>query len=286
MQGIDFAANDAANRPRMTIIGIPIKIIIETHKSSGKLLGHVGKFAGERTQFVIVSGAFVHADILRPLSISFINPKPRDYRMKINYTATALATFFFCATPAAFAQTSPLSATAETNIKSIPPVGTIIASALTWEEFAAVTNEGSTYWIPADGRSAPPESKYFQIKKGKPTDDIRVPDLRGKFQRGLNSFSDDRGPITDGTGDPDSNRQLLSYQADAFQKHRHTITRASMGGSRAWLKGWFWASADGSSGSQTGITDPDSYPADGDAARAAVETRAKNISVIYYIRVN
>lgn len=163
------------------------------------------------------------------------------------------------------------------------PVGSILASVLSPTEIGKAMPAFQKYWALADGAVVDRSSAYFRVKTDGSLNNVRLPDLRGLFLRGLNVGR------ADGKQDPDgAKREAADFQADALQKHKHTITRGTMGGNRAWLGGWFWASADGDSGAKTGSTDDQSYPADGDggAVRVGSETRPKNAAVYYYVRIN
>ena len=91
---------------------------------------------------------------------------------------------------------SAISGTAEKSRKKssdTTPLGTVISSYLTLEEFEKVTennkNSGSglwnseySNWSPCDGRQIP------QSELSKLTNLVRTPDLRGVFLRGYNKF--------------------------------------------------------------------------------------------------
>ncbi|MEZ5421589.1 MAG: hypothetical protein R2682_00670 [Pyrinomonadaceae bacterium] len=159
------------------------------------------------------------------------------------------------------------------------PIGTIIASFLAWDEFEKVTEnnkEGggiwkseSSYWAPCDGRAVP-GSDFSKV-----TSSANVPELRGLFLRGLNTFDADSelgGKIPRASAehkDPD-NRTRGSYQIDDFKSHAHpftaSISPAQIRGSGGWAP-------ENSSPSVTG-------------AVGGVETRPKNAAVYYYIRIN
>ena len=109
-----------------------------------------------------------------------------------------------------------------------------------------------------------------------------TPDLRGRFVRGR----DDAGTGAGGN-DPDGVRGLGAVQADAFQGHRHThelldsflyfSSDIALGGTAGFASG-VWTIM---SGSATGSvsTDVPFGP-----ARTSVETRPKNVALIYCMR--
>jgi hypothetical protein len=107
------------------------------------------------------------------------------------------------------------------------PVGTIISSMLTWTEFQAITKNNSknpsgnlwsprySKWAPADGRGI--DGSGFE----KATGFAQVPEMRGRFLRGLDSFDPDRPAIDGNLGDPDQRRERGSYQPDDLKSHQH-----------------------------------------------------------------
>jgi hypothetical protein len=173
------------------------------------------------------------------------------------------------------------------------PIGTIIASYLTFEQFNAVTSNNTncpnnvwlarcSKWSPADGRSVV-GSKLADFPL--PLQGI-VPDLRGVFLRGLNQF-DPNSPVAQDSSrnDPDKNRNLAgSYQRDEFQGHRHNYEIGSNTPDTV---------SDGAFKAGTGIDRYNGGRIQGpvelkgnDTPRFGVETRPKNVAVYYYIRIN
>ncbi|MEE6128382.1 hypothetical protein V2E39_13390 [Chryseobacterium arthrosphaerae] len=170
------------------------------------------------------------------------------------------------------------------------PLGTIISSFLNFEQFNTVTknNEKSpggiwtsnkSKWAPADGRPVP-NSKFQTL-----TSQTQVPDLRGMFLRGLNIF-DPFQPVPNITvdkGDPD-NRIVGSFQPDTFQGHRHinsdnlaeNIGKESPNTPKQRMN-VTGASPQNSAGK---------FDAGFGTPRISSETRPKNISVFYYIKIN
>jgi len=169
------------------------------------------------------------------------------------------------------------------------PVGTIIMSCLTVEQFYEATrsNENSpggiwtsakSRWCPADGRAVP--NSLFQ----KLASQDRVPDLRGMFVRGLNVMESVPPVPLDPQRRDSDNRVVGSYQADSIRKHTHTLSGGSFnlgyphpsdrleGGSD---KQWWYPNAQHTVSVQNTGTDLD-----------GLETRPKNIAMYYYIRIN
>ena len=130
-------------------------------------------------------------------------------------------------------------------------VGDIKASALTEAQMTALDDT----WVLADGRNVG-GSEYESI-----TGNNSVPDLRGQFLRGLDQS---------GTIDPEgAGRTLLDTQADEFKSHSHTYSgHVSLG-----------ASGNNNTGQKEQIDTQT------DLAGGA-ETRPKNISVNYFIKIN
>jgi hypothetical protein len=160
------------------------------------------------------------------------------------------------------------------------PVGTIICSYLNFDQFSAVTDNnvkspGNTYiskyskWAPADGRAVP-NSQFALI-----TSQNLLPDLRGVFIRGLNQFDANSPVPTDNQkNDPVANRIVGSYQADELKEHKHQFTTNS-----------------DANGNGPAPDVPLTFARQGKEKRetdntGASETRPKNVSLYYYIRIN
>ncbi|MEQ9866566.1 phage tail protein, partial [Pectobacterium aroidearum] len=92
-----------------------------------------------------------------------------------------------------------------------------------------------------------------------------VPDFRGYFPRGWDN----------GAGvDPDSTRSIASYQPDELKEHTHTgsiIRRYTWGGH---IDGWGLDNAQG----------VDNYDPSDSGKTGGVETRPKNIAVMFIIK--
>jgi hypothetical protein len=139
------------------------------------------------------------------------------------------------------------------------PIGTIIPSMLTQAQFNGQV--GSGYWVIADGSSCT-GTAYASV-----TGYVTVPDLRGVFLRGKNNGR------SDGNQNPDGDLTLGTYQADAFASHTHSYPADGDNGLQN--------NNHASNGNGTGGTNSNTV-----ASAGGNETRAKNVTVNYFIRVN
>lgn len=147
-------------------------------------------------------------------------------------------------------------------IQASLPIGTVIASVLSPANFSHYYGQD---WIIADGREINTRTKYFEMT-GKST----VPDFRGRFLRGMNVGS---------TVDPQSNRQVGSTQEDSIINHTHTIasvTSKSHGPNNQHPHGY----------QNGGYGLPVSSTGNVVGTVSTSETRPKNTSVYFYIKIN
>ncbi len=181
-------------------------------------------------------------------------------------------------------------------------MGTIISSYLNFEQFNAAaqnnfSSPGSIWtsryskWAPADGREV--SNSKFQLITGQ----LKVPDMRGVFIRGLNQF-DFGSPVvlSDSHKDPEANRVVGSFQPDAVVNHNHTVN--DPGHAHAVSSGY--STSSGSKGTPGGeLTNGGNgngnkwvHPAERNvtgitlASYGDAETRPRNVSLYYYIRIN
>jgi hypothetical protein len=169
------------------------------------------------------------------------------------------------------------------------PVGSVVATLMPLAAFAQIAD--TTAWKPADGRDAPAGSRYRQLIGQ------RLPDLRGMFLRGTNTFRPGE-PRDDGQQDPDTDRAAGSYQPDALQSHKHADRGHGHGTDAAQQTGS--TSADNSReraappdppratihAGHADLGDPVDSGTGAGAVRHGPETRPKNVAVYYYVRVN
>lgn len=142
-------------------------------------------------------------------------------------------------------------------------IGDIKASMLTEAQFDQVHGPG---WVLADGRSAA-GTAYFAL-----TNNALLPDLRGVFLRG----KDHGREAENGQGNPDLViPDLGDYRQDSFKGHQHSVLRHA-GDDQ--LVG-------GITGAQVG--GPTDVNPDGlTSAEGGLESRPRNVTVNFYIRVN
>ena len=143
-------------------------------------------------------------------------------------------------------------------------VGDIVASMLTPGEFTAIRGPD---WVLADGSSYS-SSRYAQIT-GNPS----VPDLRGVFLRGENY---DR-PVD--KGNPDGDKPTGTYQADMLKQHHHLVAHGAATVAPPGTIQQVFASPPGTSGP---LVDPGGVTSDFGGA----ETRPRNVTVNYFIKIN
>lgn len=150
-------------------------------------------------------------------------------------------------------------------------MGEIIASMLTKDEF--IKTYGND-WVLADGSDAPFGSQYLKyINNQLPHMKGKLPDLRGKFLRGYNNGE---------KVNPDDS-SLGASQLDQFQGHNHTNTTDYMQSAGGNGNGLGWGSAqrtfnkfDQGTHEISGFGKP----------RAGTETRPKNVTINYFIKIN
>ncbi|WP_445710623.1 hypothetical protein [Flavobacterium sp.] len=160
------------------------------------------------------------------------------------------------------------------------PVGSIITSILDWNSFSQITeNVGSSAWdaskskwAPADGRTI--TTSKFTRKTGK----ANTPDLRGIFLRGLNQFDPFyTNQVSEQQKDVDGqNRVAGDFQKDIFESHFHTTEKLTLGHRNH----GYPRSEDLNPGNWAGYLQLKTD------SKGGSETRPKNVTVYYYIRIN
>ncbi|RXM41182.1 hypothetical protein BOQ62_02055 [Chryseobacterium sp. CH21] len=181
------------------------------------------------------------------------------------------------------------------------PVGTVLCSYLSWEEFQEVTknnltnpdkNWNSKYskWAPCDGRKVDTTCGLARATQNL----TNVPDLRGVFLRGNNIFDlNEAGNGIPGVSpsqkDPSDNRLRGSIQQDDFKEHNHQIVKQTFGGILMTP-----LAVSGNTSGADGDLDGSQIVSGYDkaavpliiASTGGTETRPKNMAINYYIRIN
>lgn len=179
--------------------------------------------------------------------------------------------------PAVYAE-QPTPADIELKIievgDSAAPVGAVISSVFSFDEIKKLTSNFSKYWALADGSNVDRSSKYFKVKTDGSLNNVKLPDLRGTFLRGLNLGRSDGKQDTEG-----SSRSPGDYQADSIAKHDHGRGMANwpdsgVGGN---------VRPNGGTGQHSDHWNPRYISP---VSYGGAETRPKNSAVYYYIRIN
>lgn len=139
------------------------------------------------------------------------------------------------------------------------PLGSVVQSLLTEAEFQI---EYGNNWVLMDGRSVV-GSDYQLLDPGNPSR-VVVPDARGQFLRGKNNGR------TDGNENPDGDLALGIFQDEEVGQHTHDIQNISL-------------LASGASGGGNRYVSGGSLTTDSSTGN---ETRPKNITVNYFIKIN
>jgi hypothetical protein len=162
-------------------------------------------------------------------------------------------------------------------------LGTIISSVLNYDQLTRhidepqAVNPATSSYVPCDGRSIA-GSKLAQL-----TGRQNIPDLRGKFARGLNQFYSVGEPTPFDPvifGDTQSQRTVGDFQGDEIGPHSHQMN-FNLGRQPGWSGGW---GGDGNVRAVNSPGDPgnDHHP----EPNGGMETRPRNIAVYFYIKIN
>ncbi len=156
-----------------------------------------------------------------------------------------------------------------------PIIGHVISSFLDCDHLITATgdpiviNPAVTKWIPCDGRSI--VGSQLALQSGM----THAPDLRGKFIRGLNQIYGIGEPILNQSQANPQNMQIGAYQEDRVGSHSHPFPTnddgTPVGGAHRALG---YPKKPG----------PSVATAENDNDQR--ETRPKNISVYFYLRIN
>jgi hypothetical protein len=155
------------------------------------------------------------------------------------------------------------------------PIGTIVASVLEYDKFLSVNGYKNTgnlkevIWTPCDGRNVS-ESKYASLGLGF----TKVPDLRGVFLRNVNDYKiPGAGEINPSQLNPDNTIKAGDFQNDTLKSHTHKYDNSYSGRIVR-------AEEDGGGGRTNANPGQNTEPYGGQ------ETRPKNVTVYYYIKIN
>lgn len=143
------------------------------------------------------------------------------------------------------------------------PVGTVLPSMLTEAQFQDIATDD---WILADGRSVG-GSEYETI-----TGDGSVPDLRGIFLRGKNNGR------TTSEGNSAGDVSLGTFSSDAFAAHTH-LTNSTLITDTSPANTGDIEKDEGSEFSRTNNPNTGSQG-------SGTETKPRNVTVNYFIRIN
>jgi len=172
-------------------------------------------------------------------------------------------------------KTTPITLEANPPVdqKAIP-VGAIVASVLDYQQFLKAngldqldnSNMKIAPWVPCDGRILS-VSRYAEYSGGK------VPDLRGVFLRGINDYGVAFATVTtvpDQQKNPE-NKLAGEFQLDMFKAHDHGITT-------------YYDKIPRTGGTTSDIWRNDRPTRT--SMEGGAETRPKNVTVYYYIKIN
>lgn len=157
-------------------------------------------------------------------------------------------------------------ATLKTAVDSNGAVGDVVSSLLTEAQFQAARGTG---WVLADGRSV--AGSAYATTSGQTS----VPDLRGVYLRGKNNGR------ADGKQNPDGEVALGTYQADTFASHNHVDGFAGVNTTASF--GVTTTAAAGNINSQSG-TNTNFHAIT--SSTGGNETRTRNVTVNYFVRIN
>jgi len=181
-----------------------------------------------------------------------------------------------------------LEPSAKRKKPSDTPIGAIVASILHYESFLMVNglnkeqDINKVIWVPCDGQDiGTEEGNYGAFSGGK------APDLRGVFLRGVNDMK------VYGPSIPQAKKEQLNpdpkeagqFQPDAFQDHAHPSNAHHdvYGAAGAAVAKGAWS--DGRTNNASSLTGKNSQSGRDHGGNSAKETRPKNISVYYYIKI-
>ncbi len=162
-----------------------------------------------------------------------------------------------------------------------PAIGSVISSFLDYKTLSILYGQNAEFssyrskWAPADGRNVDGSIYSFLNSNSN-----NVPDMRGLFVRGANDLGViGVDPVSKNRRNP-QNSIVEGFQPDGIKKHSHN---ANMNLGAEPLAGG--ARSQRAAGSH-GTTSPDWVSIGLVQSFGGEETRPKNITVYYYIRIN
>lgn len=169
--------------------------------------------------------------------------------------------------------------------KTLMPVGTIISSTADFEHFKLIVKDPKNFdnflskWAPADGRKVSGSKYSTSVIQ---TDD-KVPDLRGLFLRGINDYGDFYvSPVVESHKNPEE-KKAGEFQDDMFQSHEHGMQWIHVNEAAEINGQWNNIYPQLPNGYSDRKTNSSSK---GASSTGGVETRPKNMTIYYYIKIN
>ena len=162
----------------------------------------------------------------------------------------------------------------EKTVQLTKGVGEIVTSLLDQDEFYNLYNKNSEMWSLADGSTAPHGTSFRQyLDRTNPLANGKIPDLRGVFLRGYNHNRND------GKGNPNPTA-IGEHQMDGYANHTHQYYKYDEEGNKSYLfvtntpnhSTWPYASG--------------ANKKTGGAIGHGAETRPRNVTVNFFIRIN
>lgn len=158
----------------------------------------------------------------------------------------------------------------------IDGVASVIASLLTEKKFKELYDRNGQEWVLAMGQTVSTNSKYYEY-----TNTNELPDLRGRFLRGKN-YSRSKS-----SGNVDGDLALADGQDDTFKSHSHRIYGNKFPASTSNTNGII--SVDVLKSYLENFSDPVDATFtlnENNQNKESTETRPRNITVNFFIRIN
>jgi hypothetical protein len=230
------------------------------------------------------------SDITWSVSGSFMVPSTVDlyYATDDQFTQRVTAQYVMNeARYANYAYNTPATASMSSDARLIEAdIGTIVASMIPWEAQSVVFR---AHYVPADGRPVDQGTQYFALVNRQrltpqSSPNVKVPDLRGEFLRGLNNFDSNVSPAQVDPFEQESKRARVAGELEHDAIKRQHLTLNSL---KQFKSGGDFGTGDHIPIPADRVTDYqhlDIAP-DPDVVYST-ETRPTNVAVYYYVRVN